>query len=294
MAAPQTPSKPVSTRRIVEAAAALGALGAGEASLPLILAALCDPTKDATDIAKVIAHEPGIAARVLRVANSSYYGAAGSIATLERAFVLLGVDAVRGIAAAACLDRSVLRALRSAPIDLRDMLRHSIATAIAADGIAQLRHRSIASEAFIAGLLHDFGVTLQLQVDPDALWAVLDSMKDEPGLSVREREARHDCVGHELCAAVVFAEWRLPATLVDAVGHHHHPQSAPESARPIALCVALGNHLAVEMGMGYALEPGPMAASDAMLAEVGIERAQYEAIGAGLAERVEEFARLLA
>jgi HD-like signal output (HDOD) protein len=287
-------SEKLLTQRILQAATQLGALGAGEASLPLILSALCDPTRNATDIARVIAHEPGIAARVLRVANSAYYGAAGTVATLERAFVLLGVDAVRGIAAAACLDRAVLRSLKSAPIDLREMLRHSIATAIGAEAIARARHRLLASEAFIAGLLHDFGVTLQLQVDAEAFKAVVDSMQAAPDLSVREREQRHGCVSHEHCAAVVFTEWRLPPNLVAAIAHHHRPEDAPAAARAVAACVALGNQLAISLGLGYALEPGPARPpDDATLAEAGIDLERYEATRAGLLAHVDEYARTL-
>ena len=290
---PTTRHDEVPYSQILAAASQLGAFGTGVVSLPVILATLCDPSSSALDVARVIAHEPGIAARVLRVANSPYYGASGSVATLERAFVLLGSDAVRGIAAAACLYRAALRAAKLSPIDLRAMLRHCIATATAADALARNRSRQLASEAYIAGLLHDFGVIAQLQSDRTAFQQMIDALSTTPG-PVREVEQLHHCVSHERCGAVIFEHWNLPRPLVEAVRHHHAPHEAPESARMLALLVYVGNHLAVGAGLGYELEPMPAPLSDELLAAVGTTRAQAEAIAATLPERTDEMRRLLA
>lgn len=283
----------VSDAQILSAASQLGAFGTGVASLPVILATLCNPSSSALDVARVIAHEPGIAARVLRVANSPYYGASGSVATLERAFVLLGSDAVRGIAAAACLDRAALRAAELSPIDLRAMLRHCIATATAAEAVARVRSRQLAAEAYIAGLLHDFGVIAQLQSDRDAFQQMVAAMGAAPG-PVRDVERLHHCVSHERCGAVIFEHWNLPRSLVEAVRNHHAPYDAPASARALALLVYVGNHLAVGAGLAYELEPEPAPLDDAMLEAVGTTRAELDVIAATLPERTDEMRRLLA
>jgi putative nucleotidyltransferase with HDIG domain len=288
------PDDDVPDSRIIAAASQLGAFGTGAASMPIILATLCNPTASALDVARVISHEPGIAARVLRVANSPYYGASGSVATLERAFVLLGSDAVRGIAAAACLDRAALRAAKLSPIDLREMLRHCIATATAAEAVARGTSRHLASEAYIAGLLHDFGVIAQLQSDREAFQQMVDGAGTTPGVPVREVERRHRCVSHERCGAVIFSHWNLPRTLVEAVRHHHAPLEAPEAARPLALLVYVGNQLAVGAGLGYAIELDPAPLSDELIAAVGSTRSELDAIAATLPDLTDEMRRLLA
>jgi HD-like signal output (HDOD) protein len=280
--------------RILVCAAEIGALGAGRASLAAILARLCDPMSSAEEIARIIAQEPGLAARVLRVANSAYYGASGSVATLERAFVLLGVDAVRGIAAAACLDRAAARAMRSSPIDLRSLLRHSIATAAAAEALARLVSPRVASEAFIAGLLHDFGVTVQVQLDPAAFARLASAVQSEPSTALDLLEHRVECIGHERCAAVVFEAWNLPQGLIGAIRHHHSPSGSPGSGDTVARAVHLANRLAISLGFADALEPGPAEIDDALLAEFGIPRAQLEPVATTLPDRVSDLLHVLA
>ena len=93
--------EPVYRAQILKAAGSVGVLGGSALSGPRIMAALCDPEIQAREVCSLIAREPALCARVLRVANSAFYGHARSIATLERALALLGQDAVRGIAAAA-------------------------------------------------------------------------------------------------------------------------------------------------------------------------------------------------
>ncbi|HXC60060.1 MAG TPA: HDOD domain-containing protein, partial [Steroidobacteraceae bacterium] len=90
----------ITDAEIVRAATSLGIIGGGANAAHRILATLCDASLDARQIADVIQREPGLAARVLKVANSAFYGSSRHIATLDRALMLLGLDAVRGIAAA--------------------------------------------------------------------------------------------------------------------------------------------------------------------------------------------------
>jgi HD-like signal output (HDOD) protein len=285
---PSQPSSPaeVSNAAILAAAIEIGAMGTGQASLPLLLAALCDPATDAAKVARVVAQEPGLAARVLRVANSAYYGLSGKVSTLERAFVLLGADAVRGIAAAACLDRTATRALVSSPINLREMLRHSVATAAAASALARFGHRSLASEAFIGGLLHDFGVIVQLQVDRPAFERLLAGIGVGPPAPVRELEERFNCVGHERCAAVVFQAWKLPPNLVAAIANHHDPRSAPESNRIAATLLHVANHLSGALGYGFALEPVPSPLPEKAVHALGLDLETIEQVQQALPEQV--------
>jgi putative nucleotidyltransferase with HDIG domain len=283
----------VTDAQILQAATEIGVVGAGHGLIPLVMARLCDPDSTAHDVAQVIGRDPGLAARVLRVANSAYYGAAGSVATLERAFVLLGVDAVRGIAAAACLDRATVRAIRSSPIGLESMLQHAVAVACAAESLARVSHRSLASEAFIAGLLHDFGVMLQLQVDRARLLEVIAALGADPRRNPREVERSYNCIGHEQCAAVVFRVWNLPEALVAAVSNHHAPAAAPPGARRLAALVHVADIISLGTGHGFALEPQAGPLQGGTLELLGITETLLSHVVEALPERVRELQRVL-
>jgi HD-like signal output (HDOD) protein len=215
------------------------------------------------------------------------------VATIERAFVLLGVDAVRGIAAAACLDRATLRALRSSPIELESMRRHAVSVACAAESLARVSHRSLASEAFIAGLLHDFGVMLQLQVDRARLLQVIAAQGAEPRQDPREVERSFGCIGHERCAAVVFRAWNLPQSLVAAIGNHHAPAAAPPGSRRLAALVHLADTISLETGHGYALEPQAWPLQEGTLELLGIQETFLSHVAEALPDRTRELQRVL-
>jgi len=290
---PASASANVTDDQVLLAASEIGVLGAGQGLIPVIMSRLCDPESTAHEVAQVIGQEPGLAARVLRVANSAYYGASGKVATIERAFVLLGVDAVRGIAAAACLNRATVRAIQASPIEIESMQRHAVAVACAAESLARVSHRSLAAEAFIAGLLHDFGVTLQLHVDRARLLEVIGALRADPQRNPREAERSIGCIGHERCAAIVFRAWNLPESLIAAVNHHHQPAAAPPGSRRLAALVHLADRVSLGTGHVYALEPAVAPLCDGTLEVLGMQETFLSHVIEALPERVRELQRVL-
>ncbi len=241
--------------QILKAAASMGFLGAGAHSGPRMMAILCNPDVSQREVASLIKKEPAICARVLRVANSPYYGQTRSITVIEHALPVLGLDGVRGIAAAACLDRAVVSGDPRGSVDMKALLNHSLATAAAAESLAHIRHRPLAADVFIASLLHNLGVTIQMQLDAPGIEAMIAARRTDAGRDIRVLESECAVVGHEECIAVVFEAWQLPDTLVAAVRHHHTPMAAPEIHRSMAALVNLGANLSLASGNTYTLEP---------------------------------------
>src|SRR6185369_18047552 len=98
----------VTDAEILKAASAPGVLGASAYAAPVILATLYKPDVSAREVAQVIGQEPGMTASVLRVANSALYGQSRVVGTIDRAVLLLGLDTVRGVAAAWCMRNTIL------------------------------------------------------------------------------------------------------------------------------------------------------------------------------------------
>jgi HD-like signal output (HDOD) protein len=272
--------------QILKAAATLGILAPGADSVPRMLALLCDPQVDGSEIASLIARQPSMYARVLRVANSSYYGRPRSITTMERALLLLGRDAVRSIAAATCFDRTMARSLKGAAIDMQAVARHSLTTAAAAEALAAIARRRMTSEAFIAGLLHNLGIAVQVQLDPRGIDAMIDANRNGAAQGIRALESDHAMVGHEECLAVVFEAWKMPDSLVAAAGHHHAPMEAPEPYRDLAALVNLGANLGLAIGASYPLEPAPIERDSAAMLSLGLTDKHLDAVAAQLPARV--------
>lgn len=272
------------TTAILKAAAALGVLGQNGSTAPRILATLYDPETTPTKIAGVIALEPGLTVRVLRVANSSLYGLRQKVATLDRAVLVLGLDAVRSVAAAACFDRGLLQSARKLPIDVDALQLHSLGTAVAAESLASLHNKSKSAEAFIAGLLHDLGVMIQQRLDGGDIQALLEQIRGSDDTSAQRPAAA--AIEHERCSSVTLAAWGLPPGLVAATQHHHAPHTAPETHRQIAALVAVADHLSTAAGMGFACGGTPPTLDAELLTLAGLTSETVEAVAASLPGRV--------
>jgi len=237
---PSMPAALPSDEQILVAARSLGVVGRAQATL---WRELSDPEVDMRRLHRVIREDPGIAARVLKVANCAFYRRGGQVATIEQAIVVLGLDAVRGIAASAGLDRIAGRSEQGTAFVGHSIVVGSVAReAVGAAGL------SIGGEAFLAGLLHDFGLLVEWRLIAQG---VVDS--DPP--------ARHDSLRHTHYAKVVLDAWNIPAQVVAAVVAHHDQPPADGVVDSLTASVRLA-HIAALAADATLDADGPLAADD--------------------------------
>ncbi len=251
---------PLADEEIVAAARGMSLAGSGELAVGARLVVdMLDPDIDIATVARRIVACPGITVRILRVANCAFYGHAGTIGTVTRAAQVLGLTALKGIAAAACLDHMVVAPTNSTILDLDEFRRHSVATACAAQALALATAPEHAENAFVAGLLHDLGLILQWRLRPAGLeqWRRRALVPDRTPSAADGCGLELHCTGttHAHCAQVLLAAWSLPASLVQAVAGHDRPDAAATSANMLATLVAAGDMLAADVGHALAAEP---------------------------------------
>lgn len=210
--------------QITAAARGLGVVGRSGLAL---WRELSDPRVDFARLDRALREDPAIAARVLKVANSAYYQRGRAIASIEQALMVLGTDAVRGIAASAGLDRIASRSPHAGAY-----LRHSIATASVASDFAAMVDADRRSEAFLAGLLHDLGLLIAWRLAP----AGDDMSRSDPGL-------------HAHCGRLALDAWQLPSRIVAAVGAHHRAPGGPDVDDLVAAAVRVAEAEATRAGI---------------------------------------------
>lgn len=183
-----------------------------------LVARLLDPGLGLQELQPLVASEPALALRVLQVANSAYYGRTRQVTSLPLAAQLLGLDALRGVAAAVCFDglAGVRPAMHGA--DMHRFRRHAMATACAAQHIARQVAPEAADEAFVAGLLHDTGALLQWRLRPKAMRTLLARLPESADRETQERSLLG--LTHAECGRVVLQVAGLPSALCEAVGAH--------------------------------------------------------------------------
>lgn len=265
---------------------------AGTSSPARLISLLCDERLSGDELAAKIEAHPVLSARVLQVANSPYYGQVKSVGTIKRALQLLGVNAVRGIAAAAFIDQVIPRRIPALP-DTPLLLRHSLATAIVCERLAVRIDALLAPNAFIAGLIHNLGIIIQATLDPAGTAALIAARATDPCGAIRALEQQHCQLHHEACGAVLFDAWQLPDSLVSVAMHHHEPDDAPDIHRPIVGLVWVGANVALSCGNTFSLEPAIGALDYGKMLALGLRKDHIDAVAEELPARVELLSRAL-
>ncbi len=203
-----------------------------------------NPRSSTADIGKVISQDPGLTARLLRIANSAFYGFAYQIDTVSRAVTVIGTGTLRDLV----LATSATKVFENIPNDLvnmDDFWRHSVYCAVVARILGDQVPKVQGERLFIAGLLHDIGQLIIFNKIPDlAREALLLTLEgpDEPEVHQAERQVvgfDHSQVGGELARA-----WKLPAIIAEAVEFHHDPEKAQAFPMETAV-VHIANSIAI-------------------------------------------------
>lgn len=216
------------------------------------------PSSTAQDLHKVIANDPALCSRILKVVNSAFYGLPGQIGSINRAIVLLGLNAVKNIAIAASLAKLFRGGSLTPEFSAKDLWSHSIATAAGCKMIADTMKLGLADEAFLAGLIHDIGVIVEIQYDRHKLIETVGKLgvdkEGVPANSMLDVEtevfgANHQDFGQGLCE-----KWKFPRTFALVTGFHHRPLELGEEQRTLVTIVSIADKLAGNVKPGFRLD----------------------------------------
>ncbi len=241
----------------------------------------------AAEIGTLISQDTNLASRLLRVANSAFYGFPSKIATISRAVTIVGSRELRDLV----LATSAIEAFAGIPIETANMnsfWMHSLDTAIIARLVATRSHMVHSESLFVSGLLHDVGhLVMYLKIPDRAREAMLTAARKSVDIEAAEREQ----IGfdHAELGGALLKAWGLPDTLVEPVRYHHAPQEAPNYRREAAV-VGLANLLSKQNRVG-AIAATLAPAINSYFGILGLSTADTDAI---LQEAKQQFGDALA
>lgn len=178
----------------------------------------------ADDLRAILETDPGLSARVLRIANSSIYGFSRSVETLRHAITLLGFKQVESLVLASSL-RDVFS---NFGLSEKLLWEHATAAGVAASQLAAYKEIDVPRDsAFSAGLLHDVGKIAFTNVFRERYNAVTSRVYND-GTPTTQAEFDEFGFDHTTLGALVAEKWKLPKNLVHAIRHHH--DAVPEYA----------------------------------------------------------------
>jgi len=243
-----------------------------------INAMIDDPSVGLQEMGALVAQDPAITARVLRLANSGYYGLSQQVTNAEQAATVIGARALRNVA----MQVSVLKRyehLRNIPdFDLDEVWQHSTLTAQVAQALAESCYRRtglIPDDFYACGLLHDVGKVVMLEgLDEEYLECVRHARRT--GAAVHASEAELLGYTHVDVGALLAQQWQLPDKIAAAIEHHHGP-TAEIVAHPHVAVIAIADQIA------YRASSSTFEAASEKLATLahkllGIERPEFDVV----------------
>jgi len=241
-----------------------------------VLQLMEDADSTAEDLARVVESDPAVAARVLKISNSSFYGAQRQIQTMPHAIMMLGFVTLKSVVIAA----SVKQVYHPYGLTEKLLWEHSFGAGLAARMIAQEMRKINPDEAFLGGLFHDIGKQIMNFLDKDKFQEVMQMSFNE-NISFEAAEQMLFPYTHEEAGALVIEKWNFPEHLLKAVmAHHTLDLAADEDPYIVNLTnvVSLANLFCHRYGVGtmIALEDLNVAASQpAVNLNLDQERTNY-------------------
>ena len=177
--------------------------------------------------------------------------------------------------------------------DARDLWTHSVAVATAARGLAEKIGLSLPDEAFLAGLIHDVGIMVEMQACRQKFMEMLETLSDEQSLTFLQAEERVLGATHESFGAGLCRKWKFPRKLECVAGFHHRPMQLPESDRALPAIVHVADILAVRIGAGYTRTVETEAVDRLVLSALNLGEPDIEAVAKTLPDATQEAQQLL-
>jgi putative nucleotidyltransferase with HDIG domain len=240
-------------------------------------------------LADKISKDQALAAKTMRLANSSFYGLQRKVTTIQQAITILGFDSIRALIAAAAVT-DVFAGKTQAGFDSKAFWRHSIGAALCAKMIA--RHLKLNQDyAFVSGLLHDIGKLVLVTRFPA-----------EYAEAMRYR-AKHDCypmdaeravlgVDHAAAGKALAEYWKFPPMMLTAIANHHAPEARDMGEIPAVVHVA--EAIAHALGLTHHDDDLVPVVSDAAWNSLRIEPVAFRQICRDTETEFEEACQILA
>ena len=250
-----------------------------------IIATVEDPRSSAGHLNKIISHDPSLSARILKVVNSAFYGVPGQVGSVERALVLLGMTAVKNLAVAASLGQLFRGARLGEGYSAKDLWTHCICVGVCARELSKKIGLPAAEEFFLAGLIHDVGIMVELQIWPEKLQTVCATVK-KTGADFCEVERQILGVDHQALGKGLAELWRFTKPCQQAAGYHHKPGEITDSDPAFVNVIYVADTLCCQDPKGFNLTAKSQTLDPAILSKLGLTDAGLAEVKSSLPEKM--------
>ncbi len=239
-------------------------------SIPAVVFKVVQETRDsnsnASSIATLLAQDQAMTARILRMANSAFFGMSKKVVQIQEAVVLLGFKNVSRLALLAGTFPWLKRPAAGYLLGPKELWSRSIGIAVGAKVVAE-RVKIDTEAAFTAGLMADIGkVALSGALENRAF--EIRSIIEKLGVGFDQAESYMLGFDHSDVGAFLAESWGFPAELIECIQYHHQPDEV--EGNKLVDCVHIGDYLAMCMGLGLGFDGMGYEISENALSRLGL------------------------
>ncbi len=222
-------------------------------TLPTVYSTLTElvenPRTTPEDAARVIANDQASAFKVLRSANSAFYGLHGHIDTISQAIIHLGFNEVKNLVAAISIINVFSKNNMLGNFRPVDFWAHSIGVGIITRYIGQVTGHENVENFFLAGILHDIGKLIFVEHAKNEYVEAL-TLAEEKGISIKDAEMTVLGLDHTFAGGLLADKWKIPESIKNAI-HYHHSGIVGDQQNILVASVHVANICAKLFNMGF-------------------------------------------
>jgi HD-like signal output (HDOD) protein len=246
---------------------------------------MTNPDSDFKELANLFETDQAIAAKILKLSNSPYYGYSGKITSIQRASVILGhktlIELLTVIGTAGLLGNK----LAGYWLDSGALWKHSLAVAFGSRIIASKIDPALSNDAFTSGLIHDVGKLILDQYIKER-WELFEKFMADGEHTFLDAEKKILDLDHAEVASEVCKNWNIPDPLTVAIRYHHHPSHSNSSE--LAYIVHVADAIAMMTGLGVGIDGTSYQMDDTAMAFLNLREENLNDIMGKVIEAVQK------
>lgn len=181
------------------------------------------------DLEKIISADPALTSKMLRLANSSFYGLPNKVCNISRALAVLGTNVIKNIALSFVIAAD-LRNEEDSYFNFDYFWRRSVTTAVAAELVFEAIGEKD-EDIFVTALLQDIGILVMFLGQGESYVDILKKAVNNNDVELIQAEREELKFDHQYFSALLLEDWGIPTSITEPMRYHHESDKAPEELK---------------------------------------------------------------
>lgn len=216
-----------------------------------LLRVIADDKASVNQLLPIIEKDPSLVLKILRVANSAYYGVPQKVDSLQQAVVLIGLADLTNLVLGFSIIKSFMNYTEDSTwLDWKEFWQHSVSVGYIAQYIKSEFRLPMAGSPYSLGLLHDVGKLVLYQIAPNEFQKVANLVKKD-GTPSPLAEMEIFGLDHAKSGSLLAQRWDLPSSIIETIAKHHIGTEEDSDFRALCALIGTADYLSHRLNRGF-------------------------------------------